>query len=99
MPTGIEGIGTVSTSSPTAPTTALPSASNASTFAPRHGPAMTPRRTGSSGFGPTNPVHISVPPENDPSTNEQRGRLAVVGAAAWRPRCESDAGGAGAIAA
>ena len=29
---------------------------------------MTPDRTGSSGHGPTNPVHRSVPPEKEPSS-------------------------------
>ena len=28
---------------------------------------MRPRRTGWSGFGPTKPVHTSVPPESEPS--------------------------------
>src|SRR5215469_6643810 len=63
----MDGIGAVSTSSPTSPMTGLPAGSNASTLAPRHGPEITPARTGSSGDGPTNPVHRSVPPENEPS--------------------------------
>src|SRR5215471_14148172 len=46
--------------------TGLPAWPNASTFAPRHGPEITPARTGSSGDGPTNPVQMSVPPENEP---------------------------------
>src|SRR5215469_13446464 len=62
----MDGIGAVSTSSPTSPMTGLPAGSNASTFAPRHGPEITPARTGSTGEGPTNPVHRSVPPEYDP---------------------------------
>ncbi len=67
-PTGMDGIGAVITSSPTSPVTGWPAALYASTFAPRHAPAMTPDRTGSSGLGPTKPVHTSVPPENEPSS-------------------------------
>src|SRR5581483_163232 len=67
-PTGIDGIGAVSTSSPTSPVTGLPAGSNASTLAPRQRPEITPARTGSNGDGPTNPVHRSVPPENEPSS-------------------------------
>ena len=63
----MDGMGPVMTSSPTSPVTGFPAASKASTLAPRHRPAMRPARTGSSGLGPTNPVHTSVPPENEPS--------------------------------
>src|ERR1700741_192089 len=43
-----------------------PAASNDSTLAPRRGPEISPARTGRIGAGPTNPVHRSVPPENEP---------------------------------
>src|SRR5258708_36415693 len=62
----MDGIGAVSTSSPTSPVTGRPEESNASTLAPRQDAAITPARTGSSGQGPTNPVHRSVPPEYEP---------------------------------
>src|SRR5690606_5061713 len=65
--TGIDGIGAVRTSSPTSPTTGLPSGSKDSTFAPRDRHGMTPALIGWSGVAPTHPVHASVPPENDPT--------------------------------
>ena len=63
----MEGSGSVITSSPTCPVTPRPFSSNASTFAPSERHWMRPRRTGCSGFGPTKPVHTSVPPESEPS--------------------------------
>ena len=63
-----DGIGRVSTSSPTSPTTALPDSSYASTLAARHAHCSSPALTGRSGHGPMKPVHRSVPPLNDPSS-------------------------------
>src|SRR5699024_7469434 len=60
--TGIDGSGSVNTSSPGRPTTAVPSSSNASTRAPSIAPGMRPATTGRSGEAPTNAVHTSVPP-------------------------------------
>src|SRR5258708_20563167 len=68
----MDGIGAVSTSSPTSPVTGRPEESNASTLAPRQDAAITPARTGSSGQGPTNPVHMSVPPDNEPRIRSVR---------------------------
>jgi hypothetical protein len=64
-PTGMLGIGAVITSSPSRPTTGLPSGSYACTFAPRQRQAITPSVTGSSGTPPTKPVQTSVPPDSD----------------------------------
>ena len=66
-PTGIDGMGSVITSSPTSPTRDVPSGENESTAQPtiRHG--ITPARTGSDGAPPTNAVHTSVPPDSDDS--------------------------------
>src|SRR5690606_18133194 len=60
-----EGIGSVMTNSPSWSTTGVPAASYAATWAPRHGPEISPRHTGNSGAPPTKPVHTSVPPESD----------------------------------
>ena len=62
----MDGIGAVTTSSPTSPVTGLPAASKASTWAPRNRPAMIPARTGSRGLDPMNPVQTSVPPDIEP---------------------------------
>src|SRR3954471_2743719 len=67
----MDGIGSVMTSSPTSSTTGLPSSPYASTFAPRPRHWMTPARSGSSGHGPTNPVAMSVPPENEPTSRSR----------------------------
>ena len=64
----MDGIGRVMTSSPTSSTTDCPSASNASTFAPRQRHCISPAYTGSRSHDPTNPVQRSVPPLNDPSS-------------------------------
>ena len=45
-PTGIEGIGSVMTSSPSSFTISLPSGSNAFAATPRHGPEISPSYTG-----------------------------------------------------
>ena len=66
-PTGIEGIGAVMTSSPCRPRTARPSSSNASTRAPSIRQLISPAHTGTSGDGPRNPVHRSVPPLSEPT--------------------------------
>ena len=60
---GIDGIGSVITSSPTSPTSALPSSSHDSTAQPSARPWSSPIHTGSVGTPPTNAVHTSVPPE------------------------------------
>ena len=65
---GMDGIGWVMTSSPTSSTTDCPSASNASTLAPRHLHCISPAYTGSRSQEPTNPVQRSVPPLNEPSS-------------------------------
>src|SRR3954451_4737839 len=65
--TGIDGIGSVMTSSPTSPTKGSPRSSNASTLhaSNRHG--ISPACTGSKGTPPTNAVQTSVPPDSDDS--------------------------------
>src|SRR5918993_2553040 len=60
--TGIDGIGSVMTSSPTASTTLDPSSSHDSTLQPSDRPCSSPSYTGSSGMPPTNAVQTSVPP-------------------------------------
>src|SRR5687767_4883146 len=59
------GIGAVITSSPSSPTTGVPSAERASTFAPSARQAISPAYTGSTGAPPTKPVQTSVPPDSD----------------------------------
>src|SRR5919199_4116244 len=59
---GIDGIGSVMTSSPTSPMCGLPSSSQDSIFAPSERPCSSPRYTGSVGTPPTNAAHMSVPP-------------------------------------
>jgi hypothetical protein len=61
-PTGIDGIGAVITSSPSSPTTGLPSGSNAAAATPSEGPAISPSTTGCHGPPWTIPEHTSVPP-------------------------------------
>ncbi len=60
---GIEGMGSVMTSSPTSPISGLPSSSQDSTAQPSARPWSSPMYTGSVGTPPTNAVHTSVPPE------------------------------------
>src|SRR5215208_1662052 len=60
--TGIDGIGSVITSSPTWLTCALPCSSQDSIAAPRQRACSSPLYTGSVGTPPTNAVHTSVPP-------------------------------------
>ncbi len=55
------------TSSPWRPITGCPASSYASTFAPSIRQLISPAHTGTSGDGPTNPVHRSVPPLSDPT--------------------------------
>src|SRR6187402_2742538 len=64
----MEGIGAVTTSSPTSPTTACPCGSNAATAHPKPAHWISPTRTGSVGQPSTNAVHTSVPPLTDEST-------------------------------
>jgi hypothetical protein len=60
--TGIEGIGSVITSSPTSSIRLLPCSSQASTAQPSARHCSSPSYTGSSGQPPTNAVQTSVPP-------------------------------------
>src|SRR3954466_7071068 len=60
--TGIDGIGSVMTSSPTSSTTESPSSSQASTLAPGGRPWGPPLYTGRIGTPPTKAVQTSVPP-------------------------------------
>src|SRR5258708_15742616 len=66
----MDGIGAVTTSSPTSSTSGCPFGSYASTRAPRPRQAITPARTGKSTEGPTKPVHTSVPPESEPRSTD-----------------------------
>src|SRR6188472_736913 len=61
--TGIEGIGFVSTSSPTSSTTSAPRASYAATEAPSAAHDNSPSQTGTVGADSRNAVHGSVPPD------------------------------------
>src|SRR3954454_15403067 len=65
--TGIDGVGSVMTSSPTSPTTASPCSSKASTLQPSRRQGISPACTGSNGTPPTNAAHTSVPPDSDES--------------------------------
>ena len=67
-PTGMLGMGSVMTSSPSWPMTGSPLSLNASTRAPRQRQEISPSYTGSSGEPPTKPVHTSVPPDSDASS-------------------------------
>src|SRR5829696_7516861 len=60
-------MGAVMTSSPSGPTTGLPPSSKASTRAPSIRQLISPDQTGTSGLGPRNPVHRSVPPLSEPT--------------------------------
>src|SRR2546426_7341749 len=59
---GIEGIGSVTTSSPTSSISECPCSSHDSTAHPSARHCSSPSYTGSSGQPPTNAVHTSVPP-------------------------------------
>jgi hypothetical protein len=61
-PTGIDGIGRVTTSSPTSSTTGFPLASQASSATPSSGAEISPAHTGVVGALPANPLTTSVPP-------------------------------------
>ncbi len=63
--TGMEGIGAVTTSSPSSPTSGVPSGERASTPQPSARQLISPSQTGTSGEPPTKAVHTSVPPETD----------------------------------
>src|ERR1700722_7282533 len=60
---GIDGIGSVITSSPTSSTSGLPSADHDSTAQPSARAWISPMYTGSVGEPPTNAVQTSVPPD------------------------------------
>ena len=65
-PTGIDGMGSVTTSSPCTPGGhTVPSGANASTAHPSNRQLISPARTGSNGTAPTNAAHTSVPPLTD----------------------------------
>ena len=58
----MDGIGSVTTSSPTSPVTGAPLSSKLATLQPRHRHWISPARTGSVGPPPMNAVNTSVPP-------------------------------------
>src|ERR1700692_202782 len=60
---GIDGIGSVITSSPTSSTSGSPSADHDSTAHPSARAWISPTYTGSVGTPPTNAVQTSVPPD------------------------------------
>ena len=59
----MDGIGLVTTSSPTAPRTGLPRASHESRATPRHGADSSPGHTGMIGEPPAKALTTSVPPD------------------------------------
>src|SRR5664279_6296498 len=63
--TGIEGIGAVTTSSPTSSVNDSPVRENASTRAPNARQEISPFQTGTVGAAPTSAVQMSVPPDSD----------------------------------
>src|SRR6202044_3649263 len=60
--TGIEGMGWVTTRSPTVSTTGTPFSSQAAQSTPASRPPMRPARTGAYSLEPTNEPLMSVPP-------------------------------------
>src|SRR5690606_15979082 len=63
--TGIEGMGSASTSSPISPVTASPCSFTALTSAPRAAQDNSPVLTGNQGEPSKNAVHKSVPPDTE----------------------------------
>jgi hypothetical protein len=68
---GIVGIGSVITNSPSSPTTGRPSSSHAAAATPSIGRCSSPAVTGSSGELPMKPVATSVPPDSEPSSTSR----------------------------
>ena len=63
---GIDGIGSVITSSPSSPTTGSPSSFQDAAATASIGRCSSPTVTGSSSELPMNPVATSVPPDSEP---------------------------------